>query len=75
MKQYNGVPTNLVAYACKTSFERGFGGYTVFVAKSRLIEHYEKTLGAKRLWGNRMFIDTAAAYPLVRRYFKDFDHA
>ncbi|HZK75588.1 MAG TPA: hypothetical protein VFD13_01655 [Candidatus Kapabacteria bacterium] len=74
-KLYVGVAPNLVAFACKESFDKGYGGALAFVAKTALVRHYEASLGAKRLYGNRMFIDTAAAYPLVRSYFKDFDNA
>jgi hypothetical protein len=74
-KLFAGVAPNLVAFACKKSFEKGYGGHLAFVAKSALIEHYKNSLGAKRLDGNRMFLDTEAAYPLVRSYFKDFNNA
>jgi hypothetical protein len=74
-KVFDGAPANLVAFAAKLSFEIGFDGYVLFAAKSKLIEHYEKMLGAKRLYGTRMFIDTPAALRLVRRYFKDFNNA
>ena len=75
LKLYEGVSGNLIAFACKTSFERGYDGFISFDAKTRLIQHDEDTLGAKRFWGNRMLLDTRAAYQLVRRYFKDFDDA
>jgi hypothetical protein len=71
-KLYDGVAGNLVAFACKTSFERGYDGFVAFIAKTQLIEHYENTLGAKRNWGNRMFLDTQAAHRLVHKYFKEF---
>jgi hypothetical protein len=46
-----------------------------FVAKSKLIEHYQLTLGAKQFGSsNRMFIDTRAALALVKQYFKNFNH-
>ena len=32
--------------ACKVSFQRGFEGFLTFTAKTKLIEHYEKTLVA-----------------------------
>lgn len=72
IKLYSGVAGNLVAFACKISFERNYDGVVSFVAKTQLIEHYEKTLGAKRFSGNRMFIDTQEAKFLVKQYFKDF---
>jgi len=50
-KLYLGVPGNLVAFACKLSFQRGGEGYVSFLAKSGLIAHYEKTLGAMRTAG------------------------
>jgi hypothetical protein len=71
-KLYKGVAGNLVAFACKRSFEEGYDGIVSFIAKTRLIEHYRKNLGAKLFSGNRMFIDTKEAYTLTTRYFKDF---
>lgn len=41
-KTYLGVPGNLVAFACKLSFQRGGDGYVSFLSKTKLIEHYEK---------------------------------
>ena len=71
-KLYRGVAGNLVAFACKTSFEKGYDGIVSFIAKTQLINHYTQTLGAKLFSGNRMFIDTKEAYILTVRYFKDF---
>lgn len=74
-KLYRGVAGNLVAFGCKVSFEKGYDGVVSFVAKSKLIEHYHLTLGAKQFGGsNRMFIDTKEALVLVKQYFKNFDH-
>lgn len=70
-KLYEGVPGNLVAYACKTSFQKGFDGYVAFTAKSKLIGHYEKTLGAYHFKNRRMIIETHAAKMLVKKYFKE----
>lgn len=69
-KLYEGVAGNLVAYACKVSFQHGFEGFVSFTAKTRLIEHYEKTLGAYHFGGHRMIIPTVAAEILVDKYFK-----
>jgi len=41
-KLYEGVAGNLVAYACKVSFQHGFDGYVAFTAKTNLIEHYKR---------------------------------
>ena len=73
-KLYNGVAGNLVAFCCKTAFERKYDGYVSFIAKTQLIEHYQKTLGAQLFGGNRMYIDTKQATILVNRYFKDFNY-
>lgn len=70
-KIYEGVPGNLVAYACKLSFQKGFEGYVAFTAKSKLIEHYEKTLGAIHFKNRRMIIETHSAKALVEKYFKE----
>jgi hypothetical protein len=68
-KVYEGVLGNLVAFACKISFEKGFDGFVAFDAKTNLINHYSKTLKAKLISGSRMFIDTDAARYLVNTYF------
>lgn len=68
-KMYSGVVGNLVAFACKLSFQRGHEGNVAFTAKSQLIEHYSKTLGAKHVGKNLMIIDTRAALVLTNKYF------
>ncbi len=69
-KLYEGVAGNLVAYACKVSFQKGYDGFLAFTAKSKLIKHYEETLGAFHFKNQRMIIDTNAAKFLVTKYFK-----
>ena len=68
-KVYAGVPGNLVAFACKLSFQRGCGGYVFFIAKTKLIEHYVKILNAAHIGAQRMVINTAAALKLIDKYF------
>ena len=68
-KVYAGVPGNLVAFACKLSFQRGFEGYLSFLSKTNLIGHYEKTLGATHVGGNLMIINTISALKLINKYF------
>jgi hypothetical protein len=69
-KLYEGVAGNLVAFACKVSFQKGFEGYVAFTAKSNLIKHYEENLGAFHFKNQRMIIETAPARKLVKKYFK-----
>jgi hypothetical protein len=69
-KMYVGVPGNLVAFACRKAFQLGFDGVVSFTAKTQLISHYQKTLGATQLRRESMFIDTADALRLVNQYFK-----
>ena len=68
-KMYAGVPGNLVAFACKLSFEQGHDGNVSFISKTQLIEHYEKTLGAFHFGGRVMIIETNAALKLIKKYF------
>ncbi len=70
-KLYEGVAGNLVAYVCKISFQEGFDGYVSFTAKTKLIEHYKKTLNAISFGGQLMIINTVAASILVDKYFKN----
>ncbi|MBN2521156.1 MAG: hypothetical protein JXB17_11660 [Bacteroidales bacterium] len=69
-KLYEGIPGNLVAYACKVSFQRGGEGFVSFESKTKLINHYIKTLGAYHFGGQLMVIDTIAAKRLIDKYFK-----
>ena len=68
-KVYLGVPGNLVSFACKLSFDKGYRGIVSFESKTKLINHYQKTLGATILFGNIMAIDTPAAVKLINQYF------
>jgi hypothetical protein len=70
-KMYEGVPGNLVAFACRLSFQRGFEGNVSFISKTQLINHYTKTLGAFHAGNRVMIIDTQAAFNLVEKYFKN----
>lgn len=69
-KLYEGVAGNLVAYACKVSFQKGFAGFVAFDAKTKLIQHYKKTLGAYWFGGQRMIIPTQPSQILIDTYFK-----
>lgn len=69
-KTYLGVPGNLVAFACKLSFQRGHEGFVSFIAKTQLIQHYKKSLGAINFGGQLMIINNKAALILIGKYFK-----
>ena len=71
-KKYLGVAGNLVAFACKISFDAGFEGFVSFTAKTDLIQHYKDTLGAELIYKNRMTISTIPAKKLVNSYFKNY---
>jgi hypothetical protein len=69
-KLYEGVAGNLVAFACKVSFQKGYDGFVAFTAKTNLIKHYEESLGAFHFKKQRMIIETEASKKLVKKYFK-----
>lgn len=69
LKVYAGVPGNLVAFACKMSFQRGHEGNVSFFSKTQLIQHYENTLGAMHVGRRTMIIDTIASLKLINKYF------
>ncbi|MEO6233011.1 MAG: hypothetical protein ABJB11_18535 [Ferruginibacter sp.] len=70
-KVYAGVPGNLVAFACRLSFQRGFEGNISFISKTQLISHYVESLGAFHFGGRLMIIESEAALKLIDRYFKN----
>lgn len=67
-KIYEGVPGNLVAYACKLSFQRGGEGFVSFKSKTALIDHYIRTLEAYHFGGQLMVINSTAAKKLIDQY-------
>ena len=71
-KKYLGVAGNLVAFVCKVSFDLGFKGFVAFTAKTKLITHYQESLGAEVLFKNRMAVATLAARKLVNSYYEGY---
>lgn len=69
--EYSGVGAHLFAEAVKQSYDNGFNGFVVFTAKTNLIKHYEKTLGATLInpRDSLMVIDEVAAKVLFSKYY------
>jgi hypothetical protein len=72
--KYKGVGAHLTAIAIKRSQEKGNEGWMCFTAKTALVEHYQRELGAEILFdtgsGVRMQIDPITAQRLVEKYIK-----
>ncbi len=68
-KLYEGVPGNLFAFTCKCSWDKGYQGFVSFTSKTKLIEHYENTLGATHVGGHKMIIFPQEALRLIKKYF------
>lgn len=68
-KLYEGVPGNLFAFTCKSSWDKGYQGFGSFTSKTRLIEHYEKSLGTTYVGGHKMIIFPKEALKLIKKYF------
>lgn len=70
-KIYVGVAGNLIAFLCKESWERKHEGFVAFLSKTRLVEHYEKTIGAVHIGNHKMVIFPKEALQLINKYFKN----
>ena len=68
-KLYEGVPGNLFAFTCKTAWDKGYQGFVSFTSKTKLIEHYETSLGATPVGGHKMVIFPHDALKLIRKYY------
>ncbi|MCU0361334.1 MAG: hypothetical protein MUF75_11580 [Bacteroidia bacterium] len=68
-KLYEGVPGNLFAFTCKLSWDNGYQGFVSFTSKTKLIDHYEKTLGANHVGKNKMVIFPQEALKLIKKYY------
>jgi hypothetical protein len=53
-KLYEGVPGNLFAFVCKTSWDKGYQGFVSFTSKTQLVAHYQTSLGATHIGNNKM---------------------
>ncbi len=67
-KVYLGVAGNLIAYACKLSFQNGKEGFVSFRAKTVLIKHYVEKIGAIHFGGHLLILDTKASLHLLNKY-------
>jgi hypothetical protein len=72
LKKYAGVAGNLVAFACKMSYDCGYSGNVGFMAKTMLIRHYMDAFGADLLFKNRMSISGKSAEKLVNLFYKNY---
>ncbi len=70
-KLYEGVPGNLFAFACKLSWDNGNQGFVSFISKTKLTEHYHKTLGAVNVFDQGMVIEPREALKLIKQYFPE----
>jgi hypothetical protein len=68
-KLYEGVPGNLFAFTCKTSWDKGYQGFVSFTSKTKLIAHYEKSLGATHVGSHKMVIFPHEALKLINKYY------
>jgi len=55
---------------CKESWDRKYEGFVSFISKTRLVEHYEKTLGAVHVGNHKMVIFPKEALQLINSTFR-----
>jgi hypothetical protein len=68
---YIGVGAHLTSYGCKVAKDNGCEAY-YFDAKTDLIDHYAKTLGAKQIGqSQRMVIEGEAFKHLIKQYYPE----
>jgi hypothetical protein len=70
-KLYEGVQGNLFAFACKLSWDNGNQGFVSFISKTKLMENYNKTLGAVNVFDQGMVIEPRQALKLIKQYFPE----
>ena len=68
-KIYIGIAGSLIAFLCKELWYRKYEGFVAFISKTRLIEHYERTLGAVHVGNHKMVIFPQEALQLIKRYY------
>jgi hypothetical protein len=68
MKEYQEI---LLLLLVRYHFKEDLRGFLSFTAKTKLIEHYERTLGAYHFGNHLMILETKASSILVEKYFKN----
>jgi hypothetical protein len=53
------------------SWDNGNQGFVSFISKTKLMEHYHKTLGAVNVFVQRMVIEPRQALKLIKQYFPE----
>ncbi|MDR0627087.1 MAG: hypothetical protein LBG11_07490 [Bifidobacteriaceae bacterium] len=67
-KAVNNVVGVLFATVAQDSLDVGFDGFVAFRSKTVLKDHFIKKYGAKVLYDDQLFFDTAASRKLVEEY-------
>ena len=69
--KYIGTGAHLFAIACYESKKHGNDGFVTLTAKTKLVDHYAKTLGAYSIGPKEnMVIDESTAQKLIDKYIK-----
>lgn len=69
IKEFRGIAGSLLAFAAQLSFGIGGEGFIAIVAKTELIEHYQRVFGFERVaQSQRMILTTGAAARLIAQY-------
>ena len=64
-----GLAGKMMAYVAQDSFDKGFEGFMLTVAKSALMDFYTNHLGGKQIGHtNRIRFDTQASLKIIERY-------
>ena len=68
-KKIGNIAGCLIAYACRESFKRGYGGFVSLLPKTELISYYEN-YGFQGV-GTVMAISEENSQKLITKYFRD----
>ena len=68
-KKIGNIAGCLIAYACRESFKRGYGGFVSLLPKTELISYYEN-YGFQAV-GTVMAISEENSQKLITKYFRD----
>ena len=69
-KVYERTAGCLIAFACRYSFLKGYGGFVSLIPKTRLIEHYKEAYGFEQ-FGRQLATETQNSQQLIKKYIAD----
>ena len=69
-KEIEGIPGNLIGFACEMSFSKGYDGFVSLYPKTQLVKYYHEKFGFMQV-GRNMAVFLEVSQSIIEKYLKD----